>query len=125
MLAQAMTEAERQDIPVSQALQRTAREKGRSLGKTVLRSAGSKGRSAIRDATIRALEDCGYEPCLDPNGMTLVNCPFHSLAQEYTELVCGMNLDLIEGLLSCLDRAGLEGLLDPAPGRCCVRLQNS
>lgn len=54
--------------------------------------------------------------------MTLINCPFHSLANEYTDLVCGMNLDLIGGLLSSLDKAGLEAKLDQGPGRCCVRL---
>ena len=27
------------------------------------------------------------------------NRPFHSLAQEYTDLVCGMNLDPIDGFL--------------------------
>jgi hypothetical protein len=73
---------------------------------------------------IQALEDCGYEPRVDSSGVTLVNCPFHSLAQEYTDLVCGINLDLIHGMLSCLDRAGFEATLEPAPGRCCVRLQN-
>ncbi|MGH9097306.1 MAG: transcriptional regulator, partial [Acidimicrobiales bacterium] len=113
------------DIPISEALRRTAREEGRSLGKTVLKSAGSKGRSAIRDATTRVLEDCGYEPRIDSSGVTLVNCPFHSLAQKYTDLVCGINLELMDGLLTCLDRAGLEATLDPAPARCCVRLQNA
>jgi predicted ArsR family transcriptional regulator len=124
LLAQAVTDAEREDIPISEALRRTARQEGRSLGKTVLRSAASKGSSAIRDATTRALEESGYEPRIDSSGVTLVNCPFHSLAKEYTDLVCGMNLDFIDGMLSCLDRAALEATLDPAPGRCCVRLQN-
>ena len=54
--------------------------------------------------------------------MTLVNCPFHTLAQEYTELVCGMNLDLMHGLADALDEQAFEPCLDPAPGRCCVRL---
>lgn len=125
LLAQAVTDAEREDIPVSQVLRRTVHEEGRSLGRTVLKSLGSKGRSASHDATVRTLEDCGYEPRRDSSGVMLANCPFHSLAQEYTDLVCGMNLDLIDGFLSCFDRVGLEATLDPAPGRCCVRLQNT
>ena len=125
LLARAVTDAEREDIPVSQALARTAHEEGRSLAKTVIASSGSMARSVLRDAIVQTLKDSGYEPRLDPAGVTLGNCPFHSLALEYTDLVCGMNLDLIGGLLSGLDRAGLEGTLDPAPGRCCVRLQNT
>lgn len=126
LLARAVTDAEREAIPISEALRRAAREEGRSLGATVLQQAGSKrGRPTLRKATIRVLADCGYEPRPDANGVTLVNCPFRSLAQEYTELVCGMNLHLIDGLLSYLDRDVFEAVLDPAPGRCCVRLLNS
>ncbi len=124
LLAQAVTDVEREDIPISEALSRAAREEGRSLGATVLQKADSKGRSALRKATTWVLADCGYEPRSDASGVTLVNCPFHSLAQEYTGLVCGMNLDLIDGLLSSLDRNVFEAALDPAPGRCCVRMLN-
>ncbi len=124
LLAQAVTDAAREGVPVSEALKRTVVEEGRLLGRSVVKKARSQGRSAIREATIRILEDFGYEPSIDSNGVTLINCPFHSLADEYTELVCGMNLDLIGGLLSGLDNTGLEAKLDPVPGRCCVRLQN-
>jgi predicted ArsR family transcriptional regulator len=125
LLARAVTSAEREGVPVSQALQQAAEEEGRALGLVALRNADSKGRSAVRDAAIQTLTDCGYEPRLDSDGACLINCPFHSLALEYTELVCGMNLHLIDGMLSCLDRVGLDAKLDPAPGRCCVRLQNT
>ena len=37
----------------------------------------------------------GYEPRLRGRTVTLLNCPFHLLAQEHTELVCGMNLALL------------------------------
>jgi predicted ArsR family transcriptional regulator len=125
LLARAVTDAERDNLPVSEALTRAAWQQGRSLGEALLDRTASKGRTALRDATIGALENCGYEPRVDPSGVTLVNCPFHSLAHEYTDLICGMNLDLVHGLLSRLDRAGLKATLDPAPGRCCVRLQNA
>ena len=52
--------------------------------------------------------------------MTLANCPFAVLAQDYTELVCGMNLDFMRGVLAGLELPGLTARLDPAPGRCCV-----
>ena len=79
-------------------------------------------RSEAVAATTEVLADCGYEPRVDDDGVTLVNCPFHTLAREYTDLVCGMNLELIDGLIQGLAGSGLEARLEPAPGRCCVRI---
>jgi predicted ArsR family transcriptional regulator len=53
----------------------------------------------------------------------LVNCPFHGLVEEYTDLVCGMNLELLSGLLDGLHHPDLEACLEPTPGLCCVRLR--
>ncbi|MEX2619332.1 MAG: helix-turn-helix domain-containing protein, partial [Egibacteraceae bacterium] len=40
-----------------------------------------------------ALSDLGFEPYDDDDGVIrLRNCPFHRLARDHTELVCGMNL---------------------------------
>jgi predicted ArsR family transcriptional regulator len=69
------------------------------------------------------LGESGYEPRLDDSGVTLVNCPFHGLAQEYTDLVCGMNLDLMAGLVDGLADPNLVARLEPTPGLCCVRLR--
>ncbi len=54
--------------------------------------------------------------------MVLANCPFHALAQQSTDLVCGMNLHVMEGARSVLDLpvGELVPQLDPEPGRCCV-----
>jgi predicted ArsR family transcriptional regulator len=52
----------------------------------------------------------------------LANCPFHALAAEHTELVCGMNLAMVTGLLSRLPRSELSAELEPGEGRCCVVL---
>jgi predicted ArsR family transcriptional regulator len=48
--------------------------------------------------------------------VVLLNCPFHALAQDYRDLVCGMNLALLTGVIEELDGAGLEARLDPHPG---------
>jgi predicted ArsR family transcriptional regulator len=94
------------------------------LGERARRQAGPRpSRDALLEATIEVLADSGYEPRADADGVTLVNCPFHALAREHTELVCGMNLDVMEGLAEGLGRAPFEACLDPAPGRCCVRLR--
>ena len=77
--------------------------------------------------------------CVSPNRLVetrlprLLNCrparwhftstgPFHTLAQEYTELACGMNLRLLDGLLEGLARTGLIAQLDPTPPNSWVRL---
>jgi predicted ArsR family transcriptional regulator len=119
MMAQAIIDAEHNDVPIAAALRRTARGTGRMLGEEARRRVGSRASQAARGV----LAEVGYEPRSDPGGLTLVNCPFHALAQDYTDLVCGMNLDLIDGLLAGLGRADLEARLDPAPGRCCVTVR--
>jgi len=125
LLARAITEAERDGRAVDTVLREVAHESGASLGRAVRARAGTAtDRSSLCDATNTVLAECGYEPRADETGVSLVNCPFHALAAEFTELVCGMNLELMRGLVDGLgtDRLGLEARLDPAPGRCCVRL---
>jgi predicted ArsR family transcriptional regulator len=41
---------------------------------------------------------------------------------EHTAVVCGMNLAIMEGLVAGLPRLHLTAVLEPADGRCCVRL---
>jgi predicted ArsR family transcriptional regulator len=69
------------------------------------------------------LKDHGFEPGFSDGDILLRNCPFHALAQEHTELVCGMNLHLLEGVLEGLGGTGLRARLDPGISRCCVRLE--
>ncbi len=126
LLARAIIDAEREGAPVGDALRDAARDAGRELGRQARKKAGARAsRSALLASTTDVLSECGYEPRSDATGMTLVNCPFHALAQDYTELVCGMNLELMNGLVDGLERSALEPLLDPAPDRCCVRLRKA
>lgn len=94
---------------VRSRLERAAQEHGRSL--------------ADDETTVSELEDVlsglGFEPYEDDGVVRLRNCPFHRLAREHTDLVCGMNLALMQGLLQATDAAA-EATLDPAPDRCCV-----
>jgi predicted ArsR family transcriptional regulator len=41
---------------------------------------------------------------------------------DHTDLVCGMNLAIVEGMLGGLPPLPLAAVLDPGEGRCCVRL---
>ncbi|MGH2632074.1 MAG: helix-turn-helix transcriptional regulator, partial [Tepidiformaceae bacterium] len=122
LMAGAITGSERDGVPVAAALRTTSLETGRALGKEAREQAGDEpGEAALFEALRDVLTERGYEPRVDSDGcITLANCPFHSLAQDYTELVCGMNLDLLKGLIEGLKSSELEARLEPAPGRCCV-----
>ncbi|MGH8931575.1 MAG: helix-turn-helix transcriptional regulator [Egibacteraceae bacterium] len=124
LLAAAVTRSQRDGVPVNDALRQAAREVGRAIGTQVQERAGSRpSRATVLAAARDVLDEHGYEPRADGHGLTLINCPFHALAQEYTELVCGMNLDLMRGLVAVLDSSGLTAVLQPTPGRCCVQLR--
>lgn len=123
LMARAISEAQGEERPVAETLQRAARERGRSLAALVQRRAGDgASRAALLAAARGVLDDEGYETRSDPAGLTLANCPFRALAAEHTDLVCGMNLAIMEGLLERLGRLRYAASLDPAAGRCCVRL---
>lgn len=124
MMARAITRAIIQAIPVAVALSDAASETGRLLGEELrhLPNPGS-GVGQPLEAVSELLEEYGYEPRGEAAGLTLGNCPFHALAQDYKDLVCGMNVNLLSGLLEGARGTNLEAHLDPAPGRCCVTIQ--
>jgi predicted ArsR family transcriptional regulator len=112
LLADAVAEAESSGEPPVEVLDRRAHQRGRELGE-----------EAGHGAVLRVLEAQGYHPRADGDALTLANCPFHTLAQRQTELVCGMNLRLIEGVLEGVGEQGLAARLCPAEGACCIRLE--
>jgi predicted ArsR family transcriptional regulator len=116
LLAAAMMAAEESGESPRAVLARLAYERGRDLG------AGAPPGDG-RAAALGVLEQHGFEPRAEDGAVTLANCPFHILAREHTDLVCGMNLRLLEGVLDGVPSADLEARLHPAPGRCCVRLE--
>ena len=64
----------------------------------------------------------GFEPETLADSVTVLhNCPFHQLAQQHTELICGMNLCLLDTILDELDGTELRAALEPEDGYCCVR----
>ncbi|MFE9095890.1 helix-turn-helix transcriptional regulator [Streptomyces sp. NPDC007264] len=111
LLAEALEESEATGEPVRAVLHRKAHELGRQLA--------VQGRAGVFDL----LEGNGFEPRYDGDAIVLGNCPFHALAQEHPQTVCGMNLHLLQGVLEGLDEARLRAYLSPGPGHCCVRLQ--
>ena len=84
------------------------------------RSAGAE--LATPDGDVRELlARHGFEPGADGRDVELRNCPFHQLARAHPDLVCGMTLGLLSGLLDGLG-SDLTARPDPGPGHCCVRL---
>jgi predicted ArsR family transcriptional regulator len=119
LLSSAVEDAERSGNSPRETLAQRAYELGKELGETARSAAGDRD---TRDTAIQVLEAYGFEPRIDNGEVSLANCPFHALAQDYTELVCGMNLRLLDGLLEGLAHTGLTARLDPSPLHCCVRI---
>jgi predicted ArsR family transcriptional regulator len=148
MLAAAIERADDEDLPVRDALHLVAREEGLRLAREAAAGSqdpgsqdpgsqdpgsqdpgsqgpGSAGPGGPVDALGRVtavLAGHGFEPQVTGDSATLANCPFDRLAAEHTELVCGMNLCLVAGILDGLRITSVEARLAPAPGRCCVAL---
>lgn len=79
--------------------------------------------AAPKRATLeRLLRERGYEPYDDAGVLRLRNCPFHAVARRHPDVVCDMNLNLLEGLI---DGLGLDAraALEPGPGCCCVAIK--
>ena len=109
-------------MPVADALRSVARSYGSSIGAR-LQPSKRLPRGQLVDLLAELLGGQGYEPYTEGAAVTLQNCPFHALTEEHRQLVCGMNLELMKGLL---DAGGLPenaASLDPGPGRCCVSVR--
>jgi predicted ArsR family transcriptional regulator len=102
-----------------------ATRSGVDLGDAVRDAAGAAGRELGGPAAdvVRALADVGYQPRAEDGALVLDNCPFHRLARSHPELVCGLNLAFVRGLLESTGaERRFEPRLEPAAGRCCVVL---
>ena len=115
LLARAVDTAGQRGVPVREAVETVARE----AGAAVARDYPGRGVRARLDAL---LEETGYAPQREGAEVRLLNCPFHKLAQEHRDLVCGMNLCFVEGALEGLEASSLQARLEPEPDYCCVRI---
>jgi len=130
LLAGAVAQAQQSGEPPRQVLDQRARDFGRAMAREQTgwrEQPEQRERSgpAETGALMSLLEVHGFEPRLTGSDIVLNNCPFHALAQEHPELVCGMNLHLLEGVLEGLGQTGVRACLDPGPLRCCVRMETS
>jgi predicted ArsR family transcriptional regulator len=100
----------------------TAREFGNDLG--VRARSHDRAAAGTGPAVETVLRQYGFDPCTVEDGsVELHNCPFHQLVASHQTLVCGMNLALMQGLVSGLGEPGMHPQLDPKQGRCCVVIE--
>jgi predicted ArsR family transcriptional regulator len=120
LLAEAVDRSRTSDVDITTALDDVARAEGRRVADGAsARSAGSR-----RTVILRMLELHGFEPQAQDDGtIVLANCPFHHLAQGHTELICGMNLRLLDSAVEAVGGTGLRARLEPEEGHCCVKLR--
>jgi predicted ArsR family transcriptional regulator len=111
-----------------QAVEADPSDRSRAVLAEAARRLGTELGSAFRpspaDRDVKGvLTQQGYEPCGGADGVIrLRNCPFHQLTEQHREVVCGMNLALVEGLVEGLGAGCLRPVLDPQPGHCCVAI---
>jgi len=132
VLAGAVDRSLRSGTPLADSLATVARDVGRRIGAAYVEGRDVEehgvdegGVARDRDGlatTAAVLGEYGYEPVVADAELCLANCPFDRLAAEHTELVCGMNRDLVEGVLDGARVDGLGARLAPHAGLCCVRV---
>jgi predicted ArsR family transcriptional regulator len=124
ILLDAVTTHDEADSVVDSAY-RAAHRRGEQAGRRE-RSRQRPGRlSAERALTLTetALTQIGFEPTRDtPTCLRLRSCPFHPLAAEQPEIVCGINHAFLTGLLTGLGATAAKAILNPGTGSCCVEL---
>jgi predicted ArsR family transcriptional regulator len=107
------------------AAKRVARERGERLGRAERerRSLPPPGAERAMSVAKDVLSTCGYEPYTEDGGVRFHNCPFHALAEQNRDLVCGLNRELVQGITNGLGNETLSVKLLPRPHECCVELR--
>lgn len=126
LLAAAAERSAREGVDIMAALGDVARAHGEGLAAVIRALPGvgvGAGEEGWRDAVFAVLVRSGFEPVVVDDGVVVLrNCPFHELAREHTDLICGMNVCLLDAAVRDVAEAGLTARLEPEDGYCCVRL---
>jgi predicted ArsR family transcriptional regulator len=119
ILARAVVESAGRD-PAAAAMQ-AARDEGEQIGRH-RRPRGRLSAAATLDTAEGVLTDLGYEPARSGDRcLRLRNCPFRAVVDVAPTLICGVNDELVTGLLDGLGgHRSVTAALDGAPPDCCV-----
>jgi predicted ArsR family transcriptional regulator len=127
LLARAADRSRSENVDITSALDDVARAEGRRLAEEVrarLPSAGGRPAASPRSVVLEVLAHHGFEPRAHDDGtVVLQNCPFHQLAQQHRELICGMNHCLLDAAIENVGETGLVARLEPEADLCCVKLR--
>ena len=119
ILARAVVESSGDD-PTATAM-RAARDEGAQIGRH-RRPGGRLSATSTLDTAEHVLADLGYEPVRsDDRCVRLRNCPFRAVVDVAPGLVCGVNDELVTGMLEGLGgHRSVTAALDGTPPDCCV-----
>jgi len=124
LLATAIENSATQGTAPADALNAAAAGWGRNVADQARAAAGPRpSPERLLGCTCQALAENGYEPHRSGGAIVLRNCPFDALAREHTELVCGMNLAILDAATEELPEISLAARLESSPDRCCVVLE--
>jgi predicted ArsR family transcriptional regulator len=118
LLAEAMAS---DDAGTPERLDDVARRFGEELGRGARRHLGRRPSvDQLLTQVAEVLEGYGFAPVRREGEVSLRNCPFDTVAAAQPEVVCGMNLAIVDGVIAGLRTDAIEARLAPGPGRCCV-----
>jgi predicted ArsR family transcriptional regulator len=108
----------------AKALNKVARTFGQSLGTQTLNRVGKRlSTRRLLESVAATLHDFGYEPSVTRGELTLRNCPFDALCQEYRDIICPMNRAVMDGLVKALMAPDLITVPESPVDRCCVTIR--
>lgn len=107
-----------------------AAEAGRAWARTLdapARRPAPATPAEARERVVQVLDDLGFAPATtDPDGpIELHRCPFAQVAEAHSQVVCGVHLGLMQGLLDDVAAPVRAARLEPfvAPGLCLAHLE--
>jgi predicted ArsR family transcriptional regulator len=96
---------------------------GSTNGSTNAGKTNDSSRDEGRGQVVALMDDLGFEPRLSDGGdvIEMFHCPFHQVAQQHSDVVCGLHLGLMQGALQQLGSAVRATRLEPfATPRMCL-----
>jgi predicted ArsR family transcriptional regulator len=122
LMAEAIAGSEATGVSAAEVLHKLAHDYGRTIGDAAVTDGPRTPHDAesALELTAAVLAQHGYQPRRVDDEVQLANCPFHALAQQQTELACGMIHALVCGVAEALTPHSPRARLEPHAERCCV-----